>query len=69
MEVSAGLGVQVSILAVLGVSGARVASGALPVSSLVAILRYLIYLTDPVNSLVNGATQLQACLDAVVRLH
>jgi ABC-type multidrug transport system fused ATPase/permease subunit len=68
MEASAGLAVQVSFLAVLGIGGARVASGALPVSSLVAFLLYLFFLTDPVTSLVNGATQLQAGLAAVVRL-
>jgi ABC-type multidrug transport system fused ATPase/permease subunit len=68
MEASAGLAVQVSFLAVLGVGGARVASGALPVSSLVAFLLYLFLLTDPVTSLINGATQLQAGLAAVVRL-
>ena len=68
MEASAGLAVQVSFLAVLGVGGARVASGALPVSSLVAFLLYLFLLTEPVTSLINGATQLQAGLAAVVRL-
>jgi ABC-type multidrug transport system fused ATPase/permease subunit len=61
MEASAGL-------AVLGVGGLRVASGALPVSSLVAFLLYLFLLTDPIASLVNGASQLQAGLAAVVRL-
>ena len=68
MDASAGLAVQVSFLAVLGVGGARVASGALPVSSLVAFLLYLFLLTDPVTSLINGVTQLQAGLAAVVRL-
>jgi ABC-type multidrug transport system fused ATPase/permease subunit len=68
MEASAGLAVQVSFLAVLGVGGARVASGALPVSSLIAFLLYLFLLTDPISSLANGATQLQAGLAAVVRL-
>jgi ABC-type multidrug transport system fused ATPase/permease subunit len=68
MEASAGLAVQVSFLAVLGVGGIRVASGALPVSSLIAFLLYLFLLTDPISSLVNGATQLQAGLAAVVRL-
>jgi len=68
MEASAGLAVQVSFLAVLGIGGARVASGALPVSSLIAFLLYLFLLTDPVTSLINGATQLQAGLAAVVRM-
>jgi ABC-type multidrug transport system fused ATPase/permease subunit len=68
MDASAGLAVQASFLAVLGIGGARVASGALPVSSLVAFLLYLFLLTDPVTSLINGATQLQAGLAAVVRL-
>ena len=68
LEASAGLAVQVSFLAVLGVGGARVASGALPVSSLIAFLLYLFLLTDPISSLVNGATQLQAGLAAVVRM-
>jgi ABC-type multidrug transport system fused ATPase/permease subunit len=60
METSAGLAVQISFLAVLGVGGLRVASGALPVSSLIAFLLYLFLLT--------GATQLQAGLAAVVRM-
>jgi len=68
MEASAGLAVQISFLAVLGVGGIRVASGALPVSSLVAFLLYLFLLTDPISSLVTGASQLQAGLAAVVRL-
>jgi ABC-type multidrug transport system fused ATPase/permease subunit len=68
MEASAGLAVQVSFLAVLGVGGIRVASGTLPVSSLIAFLLYLFLLTDPISSLVNGVTQLQAGLAAVVRL-
>jgi len=68
MEASAGLAIQVSFLAVLGVGGARVASGALPVSSLVAFLLYLFLLSEPIGSLVAGATQLQAGLAAVVRM-
>ena len=68
MEASAGLAVQASFLAVLGVGGIRVASGALPVSSLIAFLLYLFLLSDPISTLVNGATQLQAGLAAVVRL-
>jgi ABC-type multidrug transport system fused ATPase/permease subunit len=68
MEASAGLAVQVSFLAVLGVGGARVVSGALSVSSLIAFLLYLFLLTDPISSLVNGVSQLQAGLAGVVRL-
>jgi ABC-type multidrug transport system fused ATPase/permease subunit len=68
MEASAGLAVQVSFLAVLGVGGVRVASGDLPVSSLIAFLLYLFLLSEPISELVNGASQLQAGLAAVVRL-
>jgi ABC-type multidrug transport system fused ATPase/permease subunit len=68
MEATAGLAIQVSFLAVLGVGGARVASGTLPVSSLIAFLLYLFLLTDPISALVTGATQLQAGLAAVSRM-
>ena len=68
MEASAGLTVQVSFLAVLGVGGARVAGGTLPVSSLIAFLLYLFLLSEPITALVNGVAQLQAGLAAVVRL-
>jgi ATP-binding cassette subfamily B protein len=68
MEASTGLAIQVSFLAVLAVGGARVATGTLPVSSLIAFLLYLFLLTDPITSLVNGVTQLQAGLAAVVRM-
>ena len=68
VEASASLAVQVSFLAVLGVGGIRVASGALPVSSLIAFLLYLFLLSEPISSLFNGVTQLQAGLAAVVRL-
>jgi ABC-type multidrug transport system fused ATPase/permease subunit len=68
MEASAGLAVQVSFLAVLGVGGLRVAAGQLPVSSLIAFLLYLFLLSEPITGLVNGTTQLQAGLAAVLRL-
>jgi ABC-type multidrug transport system fused ATPase/permease subunit len=68
MEASAGLAVQASFLAVLGVGGLRVASGDLPVSSLIAFLLYLFLLSEPISALVNGVGQLQAGLAAVVRL-
>jgi ABC-type multidrug transport system fused ATPase/permease subunit len=68
MEASAGLAVQGSFLAVLGVGGVRVASGDLPVSSLIAFLLYLFLLNEPITALVNGVSQLQAGLAAVLRL-
>ena len=68
MEASAALAVQVSFLVVLGVGGLRVASGALPVSSLIAFLLYLFLLSEPITGLVTGASQLQAGLAAVARL-
>src|SRR5215204_408978 len=58
MEASAGLAVQASFLVVLAVGGARVVSGALPVSSLIAFLLYLLMLSEPLSGLSNGVTQL-----------
>ena len=68
MEVSAGLAVQLSFLAVLGVGGIRVTMGALPVSSLIAFLLYLFLLAEPVNAISNGIGQLQTGLGAVARM-
>ncbi|MFE7133334.1 ABC transporter ATP-binding protein [Streptomyces sp. NPDC057638] len=65
---SVGLAVQVSFLAVLGIGGARVASGAISVSTLVAFLLFLFYLIDPISRLVEAATQYQAGVAAVARL-
>ncbi|WP_285773513.1 ABC transporter ATP-binding protein [Microtetraspora sp. NBRC 13810] len=62
------VGVQLSFLAVLGVGGVRVADGTLEISSLIAFLLYLFYLTGPIATLVEGATQLQTGLAAVTRL-
>jgi ABC-type multidrug transport system fused ATPase/permease subunit len=68
MEASAGLAVQLSFLAVLGIGGGRVASGTLPVSSLIAFLLYLMLLTEPITALVVGASQLQTGFAAIVRM-
>lgn len=65
---SVGLAVQVSFLAVLGIGGARVASGAIPVSTLVAFLLFLFYLIDPVSRLVEGVTQYQVGSAAIARI-
>ncbi|MFF1698699.1 ABC transporter ATP-binding protein [Streptomyces sp. NPDC058257] len=65
---SVGLAVQVSFLAVLGIGGARVASGAISVSTLVAFLLFLFYLIDPVSRLVEGVTQYQVGSAAIARI-
>ncbi|RST19408.1 ABC transporter ATP-binding protein [Streptomyces sp. WAC05374] len=65
---SVGLAVQVSFLAVLGIGGARVASGAIGVADLVAFLLYLFYLTEPISKLVSAATEYQVGLAAVARI-
>ena len=67
VDILSRLSVHVSFLAVLGVGGARVASGALPLSSLIAFLLYVFYLISPIASLVNAARDLQAGLAAVRR--
>ncbi|GGT25193.1 ABC transporter ATP-binding protein [Streptomyces purpureus] len=65
---SIGLAVQVSFLAVLGIGGARVASGAISVASLIAFLLFLFYLIDPVSKLVEAATQFQVGSAAIARI-
>ncbi|MDI9887353.1 ABC transporter ATP-binding protein [Streptomyces sp. HNM0645] len=65
---SVGLAVQVSFLAVLGIGGARVASGAISVSTLMAFLLYLFYLIEPVTELVEAASQYQVGSAAVARI-
>ncbi|WP_309226448.1 ABC transporter ATP-binding protein [Streptomyces lunaelactis] len=65
---SIGLAVQVSFLAVLGIGGARVASGAISISSLIAFLLFLFYLIEPVSKLVEAATQYQVGSAAIARI-
>ncbi|GGP97314.1 ABC transporter ATP-binding protein [Streptomyces roseolilacinus] len=60
--------VQVSFLVVLGVGGARVASGAIGVSTLVAFLLYLFALAPRIGQLVEGVGQLQVGSAAAVRI-
>lgn len=65
---SIGLAIQVSFLAVLGIGGARVASGAISISTLIAFLLFLFYLIDPVSRLVEAASQYQVGTAAVARI-
>ncbi|NUR91500.1 MAG: ABC transporter ATP-binding protein, partial [Nonomuraea sp.] len=62
------MAVQIAFLCVLAVGGARVASGALEISALIAFLLYLFYLVAPIGQLVEGAVQLQQGLAAVRRI-
>ncbi|MEV5598805.1 ABC transporter ATP-binding protein [Streptomyces sp. NPDC052496] len=67
-EAAVGLAVQLSFLAVLGVGGARVASGAIPVSTLVAFLLYLFYVIEPVDRLTEAVSKYQQGSAAVARI-
>ncbi|WP_436496627.1 ABC transporter ATP-binding protein [Actinokineospora sp. HUAS TT18] len=63
-----GLAIQVAFLVVLGVGGARVASGAMSVADLVAFLLYVAYLTAPLSQLVNAGAYIQAGRASVTRI-
>ncbi|WP_435810484.1 ABC transporter ATP-binding protein [Streptomyces rubiginosohelvolus] len=67
-EVTMTMSIQLAFLAVLGVGGARAASGSLEVSSLIAFLLYLFYLMGPIGGLVEGWTGLQSGLAAMRRI-
>ncbi|MDX3116564.1 ABC transporter ATP-binding protein [Streptomyces scabiei] len=62
------LAVQLAFLAVLAVGGARVASGDIPVSTLIAFLLYLFYLMEPVYKLVDAASHYQEGAAAIARI-
>ncbi|NKE59893.1 ABC transporter ATP-binding protein [Lentzea sp. PSKA42] len=62
------LAIQASFLAVLGIGGARVATGAISLSTLVAFLLFLFYLTEPIGQLLHAGSRLQIGLAAVRRL-
>ncbi|TQM79977.1 ATP-binding cassette subfamily C protein [Saccharothrix saharensis] len=62
------LAVQASFLAVLAMGGARVATGAISLSTLVAFLLFLFYLHEPIGQLLHAGSRLQIGLAAVRRL-
>ncbi|WP_306318785.1 MULTISPECIES: ABC transporter ATP-binding protein [unclassified Streptomyces] len=67
-DVATGGAVQLAFLCVLGVGGARVASGALDIASLIAFLLYLFSLVGPLGQLTEGWIGLNNGMAAVTRL-
>jgi ABC-type multidrug transport system fused ATPase/permease subunit len=65
---TAGLAAQVAFLTVLGVGGARVASGAIDVGTLIAFLLYVYYLMSPIQQLVSAVTDYQVGMAAITRV-
>jgi ATP-binding cassette subfamily C protein len=63
-----GLAMQLALITVIGLGGARVVSGAIDVGTLVAFLLYLLYLMPPLRELINAATQYQVGAAAVARI-
>jgi ABC-type multidrug transport system fused ATPase/permease subunit len=62
------LAIHVSFLAVLGIGGARVATGEIQIGTLVAFLLYLFYLFEPVGSLIEAASNFSAGVASVRRI-
>ena len=65
---TSGLAIQGAFTAVLATGGARVASGAIQVGTLVAFLLYVYYLMSPIQQLVSAATEYQVGAAAVARI-
>jgi ABC-type multidrug transport system fused ATPase/permease subunit len=65
---TAGLSAQVAFLAVLAAGGARVASGAITVGTLVAFLLYVFYLMPPIQQVVSAVSEYQVGAAAVARI-
>jgi ABC-type multidrug transport system fused ATPase/permease subunit len=68
VEPAATTAIQGAFLLVLGVGGARVASGSITVGSLVAFILFLFFLVMPLGQALNAYTQLQTGLGALQRI-
>ncbi len=64
----AGGGIQLAIIAILGIGAWRVQSGGLAVSTLVAFLLYAFNIIDPITTLTGTFTQLQSGVAAAARI-
>ncbi|MFE1521634.1 ABC transporter ATP-binding protein [[Kitasatospora] papulosa] len=65
---TAGLAMQLAFITVLAVGGARVATGAIEVSTLVAFLLYVFYMISPIQQVVGAVTQYQSGAGALARI-
>ncbi|MFE2606681.1 ABC transporter ATP-binding protein [Streptomyces mirabilis] len=65
---TAGLAMQIAFITVLAVGGARVATGAIQVGTLVAFLLYVFYLMSPIQQVVGAITQYQTGAAALARI-
>ncbi|MFC9910709.1 ABC transporter ATP-binding protein [Streptomyces sp. NPDC059862] len=65
---TAGLAMQIAFITVLAVGGARVATGAVDVGTLVAFLLYVFYLMSPIQQVVGAITQYQTGAAALSRI-
>ncbi|MFJ1967833.1 ABC transporter ATP-binding protein [Streptomyces sp. NPDC087903] len=65
---TAGLAMQIAFITVLAVGGARVATGAIEVGTLVAFLLYVFYLMSPIQQVVGAITQYQTGAAALSRI-
>ncbi|WP_217168287.1 ABC transporter ATP-binding protein [Streptomyces sp. AC512_CC834] len=65
---TAGLAMQIAFITVLAVGGARVATGAIDVGTLVAFLLFVFYLMSPIQQVVGAITQYQTGRAALSRI-
>jgi ATP-binding cassette subfamily C protein len=65
---TAGLAMQIAFITVLAVGGARVATDAIDVGTLVAFLLFVFYLMSPIQQVVGAVTQYQTGAAALARI-